>query len=157
MLLAKGKIKQSPPVKRKLHIIDAPQKDLTVEKTPTLAEFEEQQNVKAENAAKEERTDRKDAPENFSGPNQGYPFYGYPFGFPYPYGQPQGGKDGYQMPPIVQPVAFVPYVTQEQPLMQYSPAVEEPVPQPTPQPAPQPQPVQQSQRPVQTNQKFRKN
>lgn len=26
-----------------------------------------------------------------------------------------------QMPPIVQPVAFVPYVTQEQPLMQYSP------------------------------------
>ena len=32
------------------------------------------------------------------------------------------GRDPYQMPPILQPVAFVPYVTQEQPLMQYTPA-----------------------------------
>jgi len=41
------------------------------------------------------------------------------------------GPDGkpYQMPPIVQPVAFVPYVTQEQPLMQYSPIIEDKKPQ----------------------------
>ena len=56
------------------------------------------------------------------------------------------GGDGYQMPPIVQPVAFVPYVTQEQPLMQYSPVIEEPKKaQPAPQP-PVPQPQQKGKR-----------
>ena len=38
----------------------------------------------------------------------------------------------YQMPPIVQPVAFVPYVTQEQPLMQYLPTGEYAAPAPEP-------------------------
>ena len=52
----------------------------------------------------------------------------YPQQQPMPNGMPAGygfygraGGDPYQMPPILQPVAFVPYVTQEQPLMQYTP------------------------------------
>lgn len=156
LLLAKGKIKQSPPIKRKLEIIPAPEEDLKVEKTPTLKEFEEQMNKKEE-AKEEQPEERKDAPANFSGPSGAYPFYPYPpYGYPYPYPQqpaqpgapvppmaayPQTG----QMPPIVQPVAFVPYVTQEQPLMQYSPVIEEPKPQPVrPQQPVQVQPTQNS-------------
>ena len=106
--------------------------------------------------AKEEapKEHKKDEPANFSGPSGAYPFYPYPpYGYPYPYPpQQQGvavppayygaGVDPRQMPPIVQPVAFVPYVTQEQPLMQYSPVIEEQKkPQPA-QPAPQPAPSQ---------------
>jgi len=106
--------------------------------TPTLDEFEnELNNPKPEEpkALQKEEDQKKEPPADFSGPSQ--PYYGYPyppFGYPYQqYGQPyppmQGG--GYypvdeqrrQMPPIVQPVAFVPYVTQEQPLMQYSPDI----------------------------------
>ena len=157
LLLAKGKIKQSPPIKRKLDVIPAPDKDLKFEKTPTLQEFEEQMNNRetAKNEAPKEN--RKDEPANFSGPSGAYPFYPYPpYGYPYPYPQQpqqQGspavppayygvGMDPRQMPPIVQPVAFVPYVTQEQPLMQYSPVIEEQKkPQPAPQ-APQPAPSQ---------------
>lgn len=87
---------------------------------------------------------------DFSGPGRapyqgGYAPYPYP-PYPYPYA-PQSavqgaavqypgvpaylvGEDGkpYQMPPIVQPVAFVPYVTQEQPLMQYAPQAEQAMP-----------------------------
>ena len=56
------------------------------------------------------------------------PYGAYPY--PYPPQAPQPAPqfynaqtgEPYQMPPIVQPVAFVPYVTQEQPLMQYTPA-----------------------------------
>ena len=60
---------------------------------------------------------------------QSYP-YPYPAP-PYPQAPYLMGEDGkpYQMPPIVQPVAFVPYVTQEQPLMQYSPTAVEAKPQ----------------------------
>ncbi|MBR4801106.1 MAG: zinc-ribbon domain-containing protein [Clostridia bacterium] len=147
LLLAKGKIKQSPPIKRKLEIIKAPEEDLTVEKTPTLQEFEERSDYRADqNGAPRRAEQKKDAPENFSGPSQGYPLYPYPpYGYPYGYpaqGAPAGfyggqSGDGYQMPPIVQPVAFVPYVTQEQPLMQYSPTIEE---EKKPQPV-QPQPT----------------
>ena len=168
LLLAKGKIKQSPPIKRKQEIILPPEVDLEVEKTPTLEEFEEQRKMKESPEAKAEKTEeRKDAPENFSGPSGAYPPYPYPYppyAYPYPPypAQPQqqaqggapmapgfynmAGGDGYQMPPIVQPVAFVPYVTQEQPLMQYSPVIEEPKKaQPAPQP-PVPQPQQKGKR-----------
>ncbi|MBO5655371.1 MAG: hypothetical protein J6S32_05005, partial [Clostridia bacterium] len=60
------------------------------------------------------------APEQpyYGGAPYGAP-YGNPYGYP-PYGATPHGQ--YQMPPIVQPVAFVPYVTQDQPLMQYTPA-----------------------------------
>lgn len=137
LLLAKNKIKQSPPVKRKQRIIAPPEEDLKRQKTPTLEEFEEERNnpvVQEEAPAQQEKTAEKEPPADFSGrpPYFGYPYP--PYGYPYPpYGQPvapaQGG--GYyfteeqhrQMPPIVQPVAFVPYVTQEQPLMQYSPDI----------------------------------
>lgn len=149
LLLAKGKIKQSPPIKRKLDIIPAPEEDLKVEKTPTLKEFEEQMNSKDEAKKEAPQEGKKDEPANFSGPSGAYPYYPYPpYGYPYPYPpQPQQGApvpppyygvsaDPRQMPPIVQPVAFVPYVTQEQPLMQYSPVIEEPQkPQPVQQPA----------------------
>lgn len=158
LLLAKGKIKQSPPIKRKLDIIAPPEKDLTVEKTPTFQEFEERRAKGIEPNDETKPAQKKEAPENFSGPS-GYPFYPYPpYGYPYGYPVQQAGGapvapgfyggqsgDGYQMPPIVQPVAFVPYVTQEQPLMQYLPTIEEtPKAQPTQmhpvQPAPQNQP-----------------
>ena len=48
-----------------------------------------------------------------------YPYGGVPYGAPVFYNRETG--EPYQMPPIVQPVAFVPYVTQDQPLMQYAP------------------------------------
>lgn len=168
LLLAKGKIKQSPPIKRKQEIILPPEVDLEVEKTPTLEEFEEQRKMKESPEANAEKTEeKKDAPENFSGPSGAYPPYPYPYppyAYPYPPypAQPQqqaqggapmapgfygvSGGDGYQMPPIVQPVAFVPYVTQEQPLMQYSPVIEEPKKAQPVQPVQQPQPPQKGKR-----------
>lgn len=145
LLLAKGKIKQSPPVKRKADIIPAPEQNLDKMKVPTFDEFagedfEKAQEKPIETSSQEEK---KEAPANFSQPYMGgYP-YGFPFAQPYPtaggyapmlYNEKTG--EPYQMPPIVQPVAFVPYVTQEQPLMQYSPAVE-PAPTPTKQPIPE--------------------
>lgn len=169
LLLAKNKIKQSPPVKRKQRIIPAPEEDLKRDKIPTLEEFEAQLNNPApeqsEKTAKPEEQEKKEPPADFSGrpPFYGYPYppfapYGYPpYQPPYPYPQnapaqpgaqpsPQDSAAYYyqeeqrrQMPPIVQPVAFVPYVTQEQPLMQYSPDVAErqPVqPEQSEQPAP---------------------
>lgn len=132
-----------------------------MKKVPTLDEFIEEKNApKAEERVeiKKEET-KEEAPADFSGPGVAhyapypqyapYPYPAQPYPYPYPaQPYPQGapayfmGEDGkpYQMPPIVQPVAFVPYVTQEQPLMQYSPVVEERKPQKT-QPA-QPQPTQ---------------
>lgn len=169
LLLAKNKIKQSPPIKRKQTIIPAPEVDLEVQKTPTLEEFIEDLNApKYEEMTiddvveekKEEKVEpKKEEQDDFSGPGRmPYPPYGYPYPYPpYPYppcaqqcagGAPQQqasapaylvGEDGrpYQMPPIVQPIAFVPYVTQEQPLMQYAPQEpSRPVEQPK---APQPQ------------------
>jgi len=134
LLLAKHKIVQSPPVKRKLKIINPPEEDLERRKTPELDEFENTPETKEAPLAevkKEEVAEQKEKPADFSGPAS--PFYGYPFP-QYPYGYPQqfaqggyyGGMPGdmRQMPPIVQPVAFVPYVTQEQPLMQYTPDVD---------------------------------
>lgn len=161
LLLAKNKIKQSPPIKRKQKVVAPPEVDLDVEKTPTLDEF-----IADLNAPKQEESPtieleevKKEEPADFSGPRQpGYGGYPYPYPpYPYPYSYPpqqvpqqavqpqaQGGNgqpayimgaDGkpYQMPPIVQPVAFVPYVTQEQPLMQYSPVIETQKPQRAPQ------------------------
>lgn len=171
LLLAKNKIKQSPPVKRKQTIIPAPEADLEVKKTPTLDEFVEELNApKTEEVELEEVAQENEPQEDFAGPGRmPYPPYGYPYPYaPYPYApypqQPQNaqapvgacaqcaqqaqgqagapaylvGEDGrpYQMPPIVQPVAFVPYVTQEQPLVQYAPQEpKRPAPAPTPQPA----------------------
>ena len=116
-----------------------------MEKTPTLDELIDKINApKKEQVAPSKTEEKKEEQADFSGPNQAhfgaYPPYPYPYP-PYPYPAQPGavgmapqsqpafymGADGkpYQMPPIVQPVAFVPYVTQEQPLMQYSPVVEE--------------------------------
>lgn len=165
LLLAKNKIKQSPPVKRKQRIIPAPEEDLKRQPLPTLDEFEEQMKTpvaeQTETATeKTEETQKKEPPADFSGraPYYGYPYppyppYPYPPYAPYPYppqqAQPTAGaqqqpsqqdnsayyyqeEQRRQMPPIVQPVAFVPYVTQEQPLMQYSPEITQPpVPQET--------------------------
>lgn len=135
LLLAKNKIKQSPPVKRKRRVIDPPEKAIKNEPFPTLEEYTEQQTAQADPQAAEQK---KDSPSDFSGhAPYAYPYPYPPYAYPYPPMQPAAGSypppaymlgaDGkpYQMPPIVQPVAFVPYVTQEQPLMQYSPLVEE--------------------------------
>lgn len=174
LLLAKKKITQSPPVKRKQTIIPAPEVDLEVKKTPTLEEFVDELNAPkyeemtidevVEEQKEEKVEEKKEEQEDFSGPGKmPYPPYGYPYPYaPYPYppypqqapqpcvGAPQQagapaylvGEDGrpYQMPPIVQPIAFVPYVTQEQPLMQYAPQ------EPT-RPVEQPKPVQPQQQP----------
>lgn len=158
LLLAKNKIKQSPPVKRKQRIISAPEEDLKRKPLPTLDEFEQMLTnpapVEEEKTEAQEEEEKKDPPADFSGrpPYYGYPYPPYPpYGYPYPPQQPypaypaQGAQQQVglpggapmppqadpayyyqeeqrrQMPPIVQPVAFVPYVTQEQPLMQYSP------------------------------------
>jgi len=148
LLLAKGKIKQSPPVKRKLVIIDAPEFNIQHRDNPTLEEFVEHKEVKDEPVKEEvrEKENQSQTPPQQNGfyPNyaqrnqyqQGvnnYQNYQQPPMAP-PMGTPINpgyyiGPDGepYQMPPIVQPVAFVPYVTQEQPLMQYTPTSEEPV------------------------------
>ena len=145
LLLAKNKIKQSPPVKRKQQIIPAPTADLETKKAPTLDEFVDELNAPVqEEKPVAEKEPEKEQQADFSGPSRmpyqgGYAPYPYP---PYPYpaqpgavGMPQYptpgffmGEDGkpYQMPPIVQPVAFVPYVTQEQPLMQYVPQAPKP-------------------------------
>lgn len=150
LLLAKNKIKQSPPVKRKQQVIPAPQADLEVKKVPTFDEFVDEFNAPVEEEKPvEEKEPEKEQQADFSGPGRapypgGYAPYPYASATPYPYpypAQPMGamppyptpylvGEDGkpYQMPPIVQPVAFVPYVTQEQPLMQYAPQVEQSVP-----------------------------
>ncbi len=126
LLLAKNKIKQSPPVKRKRRVIGAPEEKLKNEAFPTLEEFSEQKTRQNE----PDPEIKKDPPSDFSGHAPfAYPYP--PMGYPYPpYGGAPAygiGADGkpYQMPPIVQPVAFVPYVTQDQPLMQYSPDVED--------------------------------
>lgn len=185
LLLAKGKIKQSPPIKRKKDIIPAPENNLERTHVPTLDEFvkqNEEQAVEETKPMAEEKIEQAD----FSGPHHnpyGYPYPPYPYPYPpYPYcpysqqtpcaqakannneqvqAEPQNNQCAYaqqqapaqqaqpqqpqqpaqqqyaqmqnpylssmpfQMPPIVQPVAFVPYVTQEQPLVQYSPVVAE--------------------------------
>lgn len=143
LLLAKNKIKQSPPIKRRQKIVTPPQCDLEVKKVPTLDEFADGASGKPKQGETVKAEERKEEQADFSGPNQahfGAYTYPPPYAFPYP---PQAGAypagmqqyyigpDGkpYQMPPIVQPVAFVPYVTQEQPLMQYSPIVEDKKPQ----------------------------
>ena len=145
LLLAKNKIKQSPPVKRKQQIIPAPTADLETKKAPTLDEFVDELNAPVqEEKPVAEKEPEKEQQADFSGPSR-MPYQGVyaPYPYPtYPYpaqpgavGMPQYptpgffmGEDGkpYQMPPIVQPVAFVPYVTQEQPLMQYVPQEQKP-------------------------------
>lgn len=57
LLLAKNKIKQSPPVKRKQKIVPPPQADLEVEKTPTLDEFIDK--INAPKKSKSHRPRRK--------------------------------------------------------------------------------------------------
>lgn len=132
LLLAKNKIKQSPPVKRKRKVIEPPEEKLKNDALPSLEEFKEQQQEK--DAPPQQETPLKENPSDFSGHAPfAYPYP--PYGYPYPMPQAAGayppayvyGADGkpYQMPPIVQPVAFVPYVTQDQPLMQYTPQAEE--------------------------------
>lgn len=180
LLLAKNKIKQSPPIKRKQTIIPAPEVDLEVKKTPTLDEFIDELNAPMPQEEKIAETPEQNEPTaDFSGPGRmAYPPYGYPYPYPpYPYPYPQqpmqatagqcaqcanakgaaeqngapayfaGSEDSkpYQMPPIVQPVAFVPYITQEQPLMQYAPQPQEPPKQPvaTAKPIEEQQPVEQ--------------
>ena len=129
ILLKKGKIAQASPVKREIDIIPAPQADLTAEPHPSFEEY---------SAGKEEPVPVKSNVENIAAkdPNAQNFNRNMPYGTPgvapqYPQyqGQQPGGYafygrgvgDPYQRPPILQPVAFVPYVTQEQPLMQYTP------------------------------------
>lgn len=152
LLLAKGKIKQSPPVKRKQDIIPAPAQKYDVPRVPSLDEFEKRFENEPKEEVKEEQ--KKGKPQDFSGPSAPNPYYGYsPYQGAYPppmpgqmpvQGQPMQGYyapgNPYQMMPIVQPVAFVPYVTQEQPLMQYTPTAEPIQPK-----AAQPKPVQPQQ------------
>lgn len=132
LLLAKDKIKQSPPVKRKVRVIEAPKEDLKRFAVPTLEEFMngvekpekvEEANQKQVSQEAEVNSEASEMPSDFSG--RGAQYGGYPPQYRYPYAQyPQGGyypDDPHrQMPPIVQPVAFVPYVTQDQPLVQYT-------------------------------------
>ncbi len=135
LLLAKGKIKQSPPVKRKAKKIPVDSVNLEVRKTPTFAEFAGKEFENAQTKTIEKPKTEEQA--SFSQPTQPYaggypyaPYPAYPAGAPAaqypPYAAPvlynKETGEPYQMPPIVQPVAFVPYVTQDQPLMQYVPA-----------------------------------
>lgn len=130
LLLAKDKIKQSPPVKRKVRIVAPPQEDLKRNKVPTLDEFTKSreksgQSDEAKPIKETAEAARQDMPQDFAGRSGYYGGYPYP-SYRYPYAQyPQGGfypdDPNRQMPPIVQPVAFVPYVTQDQPLVQYTP------------------------------------
>lgn len=127
LLLAKGKIKQSPPVRKKVKVLDAPEEDLSARKTPTFEEFAGREFEEAQTKPIEMPEEQKETPK-FTGAAQPFvPGSYYPYG-PSPYGAPvfynKETGEPYQMPPIVQPVAFVPYVTQEQPLMQYSPVGE---------------------------------
>ncbi len=118
LLLAKGLIKQVPPVKRKKRIISKKAKNLDAVGTPTIEEFKKLQ----------ERPDEKETMDETKTLGQGAQFSPYanqPFATGYPAYPPYGvglTPDGqpYQMTPIVQPVAFVPYVSQEQPLVQYA-------------------------------------
>lgn len=143
LLLAKGKIKQKPPVRRKLKELPVKDVDLSSPHTPTFDEFAGEEFEKSQN-----KTIEVEKPEeNFTAPTQPYgaPYAPYPYPqapyapYPYPQGAPQYAPiqycnekgEPYQMPPIVQPVAFVPYVTQEQPLMQYTPADVNPPVKPT--------------------------
>lgn len=134
LLLAKGKIKQSPPVKRKAKKIHVDEINLETPKTPTFDEFAGKEFEKAQTKTIEKP--KAEEQNNFTQPNQfpnGYPYAPYPAYPSQPYAAPQypyappvlynkETGEPYQMPPIVQPVAFVPYVTQDQPLMQYTPA-----------------------------------
>lgn len=133
LLLAKGKIKQSPPVRKKVRVLGAPDESLEARKTPTFDEFAGAAFAEAQNKPIEKQEDRQDGAK-FAGqpfvPAGGY----YPYPAATPYGAPvfynRETGEPYQMPPIVQPVAFVPYVTQDQPLMQYSPTGEFATPAP---------------------------
>lgn len=121
-LLEKGLIRQSAPIRKKTKVLKAPEEDLDAQKTPTFEEFAGEAFKEAQTKPIEKAAEDKETP-NFSGAPHympgAYP-YGYPYGAPVLYNKETG--EPYQMPPIVQPVAFVPYVTQDQPLMQYSPS-----------------------------------
>lgn len=134
LLLAKGKIKQSPPVKRKSKKIPVDEINLEVPKTPTFDEFAgkefESAQTKTIEKPKAEEQANFTQPAGYAGaypypPYPAYPAQPYPAPQQYPYAPPvlynKETGEPYQMPPIVQPVAFVPYVTQDQPLMQYTP------------------------------------
>ena len=112
LLLAKGLIKQSPPVRRKIRTIPAEEADLGAPHTPTFSEFAGAAFEEAQNKPIE-----VESAEAGAGRTVRYP-YGAMYGI-----NPETGMP-WQMPPIVQPVAFVPYVTQDQPLMQYTPTGE---------------------------------
>lgn len=112
LLLAKGLIKQSPPVRRKIRTIPAEEADLDAPHTPTFSEFAGAAFEEAQNKPIE-----VESAEAGAGRTVRYP-YGAMYGI-----NPETGMP-WQMPPIVQPVAFVPYVTQDQPLMQYTPTGE---------------------------------
>ena len=133
LLLAKDKIKQHPPVKRKKAVIPAPEADTHVDRLPDYEHFDEeaiaeQERIKAEEEAaklkeeqeKKEQEEQKN--DNFVEQPQN-PYAGYPYVYPY-MGYQGGDPSKFQMPPIVQPVAFVPYVTQDQPVLQYAPVSE---------------------------------
>lgn len=126
-LLEKGKIKQSAPIRKKTKVLEAPEEDLSSPKTPTFEEFAGEAFKEAQTKPIEKAADEKETP-NFAGaPHYApgyYPYGGMPYGAPVFYNKETG--EPYQMPPIVQPVAFVPYVTQDQPLMQYAPMDEYP-------------------------------
>jgi ribosomal protein L40E len=118
-LLAKGKITQAAPVRYGATILPVQDVDLDAPHTPTFDEFAgeafEEAQTKPIELEREQPEQPAPAPEQaYYGAPYGAP-YGYPYGAAVPHGQ-------YQMPHIVQPVAFVPYVTQDQPLMQYTPA-----------------------------------
>ena len=125
ILLNKGKISQAKAVKRKIDIIKAPQADVSPDPNPTFAEFAqgkfEPVDMDTEIPTPSAQMPQTNMPYGAPGMQNGgqnIGFNNYPQGNPYMY----YGRDPYQMPPILQPVAFVPYVTQEQPLMQYTPA-----------------------------------
>ncbi len=127
LLLAKDKIVQRPPIKRKKAIIPPPVTDTELERLPESQNYtgENKQTQKIEKPVEPPTAkENVEKPADFSGPAQMPFFGGYPFGYPYP-AYDVGEDKRFQMPPIVQPVAFVPYVTQDQPVMQYAPAKEE--------------------------------
>ncbi len=78
LLLAKNKIKQSPPIKRRQKIVTPPQVDLEVKKVPTLDEFADGVSGKPQQGETVKAEERKEEQADFSGPNQAH-FGAYPY------------------------------------------------------------------------------
>ena len=107
---------------------------VTADAVEEAAEAPAEEEIVAEEAAEEETLSAAEEENTEAQPQeepaaQGANPYYYPYGYPYPpqdgaFAQPYAYPFGGQLPPIIQPIAFVPYVSQDQPLWQAASADE---------------------------------